>query len=524
MPPSLRAHSRRPARSRSAASSISPAGRCARPRGRSSTPTSCFRCPTTPTSTSCSRHVEEAARGARRRDARLRGATSRASSPTAASPPSRSPRPRSAARGGRVTAYRAPRRRPRSRRRLRGKLAKIELLARALRESTRSEPRRRRAPALRVSVRRVGGDGDVGRLGDARARRRGRHGMGPGDDRRLRRAIGDLGEAVGLLLPGGALGSAALRRGGGLVLPRASRAPARPPRSRPSRGRAAALLGGRGEVPSQDALGGAAHRRRRHDGGRGDRRGLRRGPRGRGPGAARLRRHRRDRGGRAGRAVSRGSASASFTRSASCSRARSRRRRRSPEELADFAVEDKFDGIRAHAHKAASRVALFSRTLDDVTAQFPEIAAALAGPREVPARRRDRGVARRGATDPTPSSTPPAAARPKGPARRAPRRDPGGVHRLRLPRPGGEPLFEGPWRAPPPRLEEIAARRTGELLLSDVFRAASPAELESLFDAGARPRQRGPGAEARATRRIRRASAARPGESGRRRSRPSTSS
>ncbi len=47
-------------------------------------------------------------------------------------------------------------------------------------------------------------------------------------------------------------------------------------------------------------------------------------------------------------------------------------------ELAVFAVEDKFDGIRAHAHKDGVRVALFSRTLDDVTAQFPDVAASLA--------------------------------------------------------------------------------------------------------------------------------------------------
>jgi DNA ligase 1 len=47
-------------------------------------------------------------------------------------------------------------------------------------------------------------------------------------------------------------------------------------------------------------------------------------------------------------------------------------------ELALYAIEDKFDGIRAHAHKADDRVALFSRTLDDVTGQFPEVAQALA--------------------------------------------------------------------------------------------------------------------------------------------------
>ena len=47
-------------------------------------------------------------------------------------------------------------------------------------------------------------------------------------------------------------------------------------------------------------------------------------------------------------------------------------------DLPNFAIEDKFDGIRAHAHKSGSRVALFSRTLDDVTVQFPEITIALA--------------------------------------------------------------------------------------------------------------------------------------------------
>src|SRR5262249_41631619 len=43
-----------------------------------------------------------------------------------------------------------------------------------------------------------------------------------------------------------------------------------------------------------------------------------------------------------------------------------------------FAIEDKFDGIRAHLHKDSTRVALFSRTLDQITGQFPDIAAELA--------------------------------------------------------------------------------------------------------------------------------------------------
>jgi DNA ligase-1 len=41
-------------------------------------------------------------------------------------------------------------------------------------------------------------------------------------------------------------------------------------------------------------------------------------------------------------------------------------------------VEDKYDGIRAQAHVHDGSVALFSRTLNDVTHSYPEIAAALA--------------------------------------------------------------------------------------------------------------------------------------------------
>nr|MBA2502496.1 ATP-dependent DNA ligase [Pyrinomonadaceae bacterium] len=41
-----------------------------------------------------------------------------------------------------------------------------------------------------------------------------------------------------------------------------------------------------------------------------------------------------------------------------------------PEE---FFVEDKFDGIRAQAHALGNRVALYSRTLDEITHRFPEL-------------------------------------------------------------------------------------------------------------------------------------------------------
>ena len=41
-----------------------------------------------------------------------------------------------------------------------------------------------------------------------------------------------------------------------------------------------------------------------------------------------------------------------------------------PEE---FLVEDKFDGIRAQAHVKEGRVAIYSRTMDDITHRFPEL-------------------------------------------------------------------------------------------------------------------------------------------------------
>ncbi len=40
-------------------------------------------------------------------------------------------------------------------------------------------------------------------------------------------------------------------------------------------------------------------------------------------------------------------------------------------------VEDKFDGVRAQVHKAGERVAIYSRTLDEVTHRFPELHDAL---------------------------------------------------------------------------------------------------------------------------------------------------
>jgi DNA ligase-1 len=42
-------------------------------------------------------------------------------------------------------------------------------------------------------------------------------------------------------------------------------------------------------------------------------------------------------------------------------------------------VEDKYDGIRAQVHKGGGRLAVYSRTLDDVTASFPELVPGLDG-------------------------------------------------------------------------------------------------------------------------------------------------
>jgi DNA ligase-1 len=44
----------------------------------------------------------------------------------------------------------------------------------------------------------------------------------------------------------------------------------------------------------------------------------------------------------------------------------------------EFFVEDKFDGIRAQAHVRDGRVAIFSRTLDEISSRFPELHAPLA--------------------------------------------------------------------------------------------------------------------------------------------------
>jgi DNA ligase-1 len=54
----------------------------------------------------------------------------------------------------------------------------------------------------------------------------------------------------------------------------------------------------------------------------------------------------------------------------------------SPEEIrrsidGAFFVEDKYDGIRAHVHKSGDQLAIYSRTLDQITHRFPELHAPL---------------------------------------------------------------------------------------------------------------------------------------------------
>jgi DNA ligase 1 len=46
---------------------------------------------------------------------------------------------------------------------------------------------------------------------------------------------------------------------------------------------------------------------------------------------------------------------------------------------APFAIEDKYDGIRAQAHVDGDDVRLFSRTLDDITQGYPEVVSSLRG-------------------------------------------------------------------------------------------------------------------------------------------------
>ena len=147
-------------------------------------------------------------------------------------------------------------------------------------------------------------------------------------------------------------------------------------------------------------------------------------------------------------------------------------------ELPDFAVENKYDGIRAHAHKAEGRVALYSRTLDDVTAQFPEVAEALGRipgsfllDGEILAWRDGRPVSffrlqrRLGR---------------KAPSRELLEEIPVAFVAYDCLARDGNPLFESPWTDRRAALDSVAT--SGDLLVSPVFRAETPADLDRLFD------------------------------------------
>jgi DNA ligase-1 len=148
-------------------------------------------------------------------------------------------------------------------------------------------------------------------------------------------------------------------------------------------------------------------------------------------------------------------------------------------QLSLYAIEDKFDGIRAHAHKAAGRVSLFSRTLDDVTGQFPDAAQVLAA---LPGSYLLDGelVAWTGERPDSFFKL----------QRRLGRKEPEAELLSEIPVVfiaydclfhEGEALFEKPWEERRRHLEDIGA--SGTLLTSQVFGAADAAALESLFTA-----------------------------------------
>jgi DNA ligase-1 len=147
-------------------------------------------------------------------------------------------------------------------------------------------------------------------------------------------------------------------------------------------------------------------------------------------------------------------------------------------ELADLAIEDKFDGIRAHLHKQGERVELFSRTLDEVTSQFPEVREAVSRlpgnfllDGEIVAWREGRAEAFLRLQ------------------RRLGRKSPETALLAEIPvifigydclARDGEPLFEAPWRERRRALEELAAGTS--LMVSTPYAAADERELSRLFD------------------------------------------
>jgi DNA ligase 1 len=148
------------------------------------------------------------------------------------------------------------------------------------------------------------------------------------------------------------------------------------------------------------------------------------------------------------------------------------------EELPLLAVEDKFDGIRAHAHKEGGRVELFSRTLDSVTEQFPEIAASLAtlpGSFLV-----DGEIVAWGKERPDSFFKLQRRLGRKAPAPELLSEIPAAFIGYDCLFHDGQALFEAPWEERRRHLEELAR---GGLRVSEVFSAATPGELEDHFAA-----------------------------------------
>ena len=245
-------------------------------------------------------------------------------------------------------------------------------------------------------------------------------------------AIGDLGEAVSLLLPARPR-RRPVDRGGRGLLPRPGGGEEAGAASRRPCGDPATHVGRRGQVPAEDPFGRPAGRRGRDDRRGGHRRGVRRRPRSRRSRPARLRRHRRDRRGRQGRTPRRHSLPAlppdrlhagladrdrGGDRGRACGvRGRGQVRRHPRPRPQGWRPRD---SLFAHARRRHASVSRRRRR-----------ARGGAGP--LPAGRRDRRVGRRAAGLVLPAPAPPRA---QGPGRRAARRDPGGFHRLRLP--GGD--------------------------------------------------------------------------------------
>ena len=385
----------------------------------------------------------------------------------------------------------------------RGKLAKIERLAGDARAASSGR-------SSAVAARLLSGSPfaeweqpvtSVGWATVARAAVRG-HGMGPGDDRRLRRRdrrsgrSGRAAPAAGRR-PRSRRGRSDVARGR-RVAPRASPASARPrgKQALGSRICSGAPPRSRGSISSRRSRAACAsartsRRSRRRSRGRSD------------ADREAVARARRDCGdiGETAVAARDGRLDGDHVPSLSPDRLHARdpdrgSPRKSPPELPLFAIEDKFDGIRAHAHKSGSAASRSSRGRSTTSPRSSRRSPI--GPR-ARSRARSSSTARSLAWRTAgPDSffrlqrrlgrKAPAAERPRGDSRR--------LHRLRLPRPRRRRRSSrSRGRERRRELEEIAAA-SARLHVSEVFRARDAEELDRLFDAGARARQRRADAQA----------------------------